>query len=129
MKLQYMLSNGRYIDVSEGKESGFLRAAIEFDQAYPDTYQGKLGLNSNDDVIELLIQGKELRHGSDWYEKIRDGAAHERNMAALTKKRNENPNYSDSGWELDCGCTVYYKSHIMNANMGTSCTDCYDRLS
>jgi len=33
------------------------------------------------------------------------------------------------GRKLSCGCTVWYAAHVMNASMGTSCSDCYDRMS
>lgn len=129
MKLQYKLSNGKYVDVTAGSESQFLQAAVAFDQKYPDTYQGKLGLSSIDDAIEQLKSGRELRHGSDWYDQIRDGDVYEQKLAVARAKRDNDPNYSDAGWKLDCGHTVYWKSHIMNANTGSSCTDCYDKMS
>lgn len=33
------------------------------------------------------------------------------------------------GRKLSCGCTVFYAAHVMSASMGTSCPDCYDRMS
>jgi len=33
------------------------------------------------------------------------------------------------GRKLKCGCTVWYAAHVMNASMGTSCSDCYDKMS
>jgi len=129
MRLQYKLSNGNYIDVSAGREKYFLDAAVKFDQKYPGTYHGKLGLTSVQDAISELEQGRELRHGSDWYDKIRDGEAHERKLAVAKARRDNDPNYSDTGWKLDCGCIVHWRSHIMNASMGSACTDCYDRMS
>ena len=33
------------------------------------------------------------------------------------------------GRKLACGCTVFYAAHVMNASLGTSCQDCYDRMS
>jgi hypothetical protein len=38
------------------------------------------------------------------------------------------PDYPD-GLKLDCGHTVYWRSHVMGANLGSSCPDCYDRMS
>jgi len=129
MKLQYQLSNGNYIDVLNGREEHFLNAAIEFDQKYPATYRGKLGLQTTQDAILHLEQGRELRHGSDWYDQIRDGEAHERKLAIAKARRNNDPNYSNAGWKLDCGCIVHWRSHVMNSSQGTSCADCYDRMS
>lgn len=44
------------------------------------------------------------------------------------KQTPRQPDYP-TGRKLDCGCTVYYQSEVMNASMGTSCQDCYDRMS
>jgi len=33
------------------------------------------------------------------------------------------------GRVLDCGCTVYSKREVMSASLGSSCQDCYDRMS
>jgi len=129
MRLQYMLSNGNYVDASAGREEYFIKSAVEFDQRYPDGYRGKLGLSSIEDAISQLEQGWELRHGSDWYDKIRDGEAFERKQAIARAERDNNPNYSKTGWELDCGHIVHWRSHIMSASRGSSCTDCYDRMS
>ena len=38
------------------------------------------------------------------------------------------PDYPN-GRKLACGCTVYQQSEVMNASMGTSCQNCYDRMS
>lgn len=43
-------------------------------------------------------------------------------------KQTPKPDYPQ-GRKLDCGCTVYQQSDVMNASMGTSCQDCYDRMS
>lgn len=34
-----------------------------------------------------------------------------------------------NGRVLDCGCVVYYSSHVMSSSRGSSCIDCYDRMS
>lgn len=38
------------------------------------------------------------------------------------------PDYPQ-GRKLACGHTVYYKCEVMSASMGTSCPNCYDRMS
>jgi len=38
------------------------------------------------------------------------------------------PDYPE-GRRLDCGCIVFFKSEVMRASLGTSCADCYDRMS
>ncbi len=38
------------------------------------------------------------------------------------------PDYPE-GRKLDCGCIVNWKREVMHASMGTSCQNCYDRMS
>jgi hypothetical protein len=127
--LQRRLSNGNWHDVSPENESYFIEQAIKFDQRYPDTFRGKLGLQTEQDVITALCAGKSLQYSTDWYAQIRDGETFEAARAAQVAKRKNDPNYSEQGWELDCGCIVHHRTHIMNSSSGSSCTDCYDRMS
>jgi hypothetical protein len=46
----------------------------------------------------------------------------------LMRKHTPQPDYPN-GRRLDCGCVVYYRSHVMNASIGTACADCYDEMS
>ena len=34
-----------------------------------------------------------------------------------------------NGRKLDCGHTIYNQVEVMSASLGSSCTDCYDRMS
>lgn len=34
-----------------------------------------------------------------------------------------------NGRTLDCGCIVYESTHVMTSSSGSSCPDCYDRMS
>jgi hypothetical protein len=34
-----------------------------------------------------------------------------------------------NGKKLDCGHTVYFRNQVMMASLGSSCEDCYDRMS
>jgi hypothetical protein len=49
-------------------------------------------------------------------------------LEAANRQPRRQPDYPN-GRKLSCGCTVYYKIEVMNANLGTSCEDCYDRMS
>ena len=44
---------------------------------------------------------------------------------ARTPRKHDYP----TGRTLDCGCIVYDAREVMNASLGTSCADCYDRMS
>lgn len=108
MKLQRQLSNGVWFDVEEGREDHFATLAAKF--------------NPTLDVRVTLAAGQTVKYGPDWYENIR--------ASELVKpKCTADPNFSNNGWVLDCGCTVYHRSHIMRSSRGTSCVDCYDRMS
>lgn len=47
---------------------------------------------------------------------------------AVRLQPHHSPDYPN-GRKLSCGCTVYYKTDVMSASMGTSCLDCYDNMS
>ena len=38
------------------------------------------------------------------------------------------PDYPE-GRRLSCGCTVYHSHEVMSASLGSSCFNCYDRMS
>lgn len=44
------------------------------------------------------------------------------------KPQPRTPDYPD-GRRLSCGCTVYWKHEVMSASRGSSCFNCYDRMS
>ena len=39
------------------------------------------------------------------------------------------PDDYPAGRKLDCGCTVYSQNEVMTASFGSSCSECYDRMS
>lgn len=47
---------------------------------------------------------------------------------AAQPKPEQKPDYPQ-GRKLSCGHTVYYQSEVMTASVGSSCPDCYDRMS
>ena len=124
MKLQRQLSNGCFIG---DPDKGLLQAALEFDQR--PSYRKKKGLKNIADVVRHLEQGVTLRYGTDWYEEIRCGEAHKQALDALDAEKKRDPNYSAVGWVLDCGCAVHWRNHMMSSSSGSSCPDCYDRMS
>lgn len=117
MRLQRQLSNGSWREVTDTDK--FIEYAVETEQwlapiqkREPRTAQG---------ILNALAAGEEIKCGSDWYEEIRDAGAQKQPQA-------RKPDYPD-GRKLDCGCTVFYAAGVMNASMGSSCGNCYDRMS
>lgn len=55
-------------------------------------------------------------------------AIDEEREAARAAQPAPQPDYPN-GRKLDCGHVVYWKSEVMSASRGTSCPDCYDRMS
>ncbi len=109
MKLQYQLSNGSWVDCCERTEE-FLIYCEEF---------GKMDRTG---VLAALAAGKKVRNDrSDWYSVCRDGEAFDTHEAA----RSADPVVTK---KCSCGHTVPQEL-VMSASMGSSCSDCYDRMS
>jgi hypothetical protein len=113
LKLQYQLGNGNWWDCSNNpvdRTEEFLKLCMKYD---PRTN------NNLETTIELLLSGETLRnHDQDWYSKCR-------NKPADKVSTKDFPN----GKKLNCGHTIYYKAHEMGASLGSSCSDCYDKMS
>ena len=119
MRLQYQLSNGSWIDCKDRTDEFFARILANKQR----TKEG-FGLMTEDDVRSVLDRGQELRnHPADWYSVCRDGEAVERIMAA---RRATAPPVQMV--KCSCGHTIRRES-IMNASLGSSCPDCYDKMS
>lgn len=119
MRLQYQLSNGSWVDCKERTDEFFARILA-------NTQRTKTGfrLMSDTEVRETLSAGEELRNDpEDWYSVCRDGEAVERILAA---RRAAAPPVRPV--KCTCGHTVRAES-VMNASLGSSCPDCYDRMS
>ncbi len=127
MRIQYQLSNGAWMNCGERTEK-FLTLCETFNGVDAD---GKIvpafravRLLSRDEVIAALATGRELRNdAADWYSKCRDGETVERIMAA---RRAAAPPVKMV--KCSCGHTVPSGS-VMSASMGSSCPDCYDKMS
>ena len=116
IKLQYQLSNGSWIDCEDRTEEFMIRC---------EKTTGK----SKDEIIAILKTGETVRNDKDdWYSNCRDGNIADRISAEHKTNRLAARDYPD-GIKLNCGHIVYNKIEIMGASMGSSCSDCYDRMS
>ena len=105
--LQYQLSNGSWIDCGNRTEE-FLKRCEKYEKL------------SIEDVLRKLESGKTCRNDSeDWYSVCRY------EPKPMPEPIKDFPN----GKKLICGCIVYYRSQIMNASLGQTCTDHYDDYS
>lgn len=134
MRLQRQLSNGAWIDCKDRTEE-FLQFCMASNRISADgkinnreTYATDRTL-TRDEAIAALEAGRGLRNDrDDWYSNCRDGEAHDRKMAGHRARAEAGKDYP-AGRRLDCGHTVYYSAHVMSASLGSSCPECYDRMS
>lgn len=127
LKLQYQLSNGSWVDCNERTDE-FLALCQKFNGIDTDgnvvpRFMAVRDL-TRDEAINALLSGKTLRnHSEDWYSVCRCGAAYESKMERLRAAQEPVEMVKCS-----CGHTVP-RTMVMSASLGTSCPDCYDRMS
>ena len=129
LKLQYQLSNGTWKDAPDSQIEGMLTDAEAMIGKSADE---KIVYKHNplyvrdflrEETLDLLDNGRELDIGTDWYDVIRSGAVHEARVAANAAAAAKIPMV-----KCNCGHTVP-RGSVMSASLGTSCPDCYDRMS
>lgn len=119
LRLQRQLSNGAWIDCKERTEE-FLGYCVTNKQQVGDQWITM----DRDDVIAALLSGATLRNDpDDWYSNCRCGNTYDRKMA---ERRATRPAVKKV--KCNCGHTVP-ENMVMSASMGTSCPDCYDKMS
>lgn len=109
--LQYQLANGSWIDCGD-RTNEFLEKAEKFIGNHPSK---TALLDGYDSVSDRLNAGRRVDCGTGWYSEIRYKPAPRPVIQVEMKK-------------CDCGCTIP-KSSVMSASLGSSCPDCYDRMS
>ena len=122
MKIQYMLSSGRWIDVEDGREEEFIGMMLE-NNGEDET--GKIvpsctavKTTTREKITAALAAGQMLRNDpEDWYSNCRAKPA----PVVLTYSKEQLV-------KCDCGHTVR-KGQVMSASLGTACPECYDRMS
>jgi hypothetical protein len=131
IKLQYQLSNGNWADCnrngSDRTEEFLLRCekfnGISADSKIVPIFRAARPL-TRDDVIIALLDGQILRNDKDdWYSNCRSGSAYEE--AITLRRANAVP---IKMVKCSCGHTIPSGS-VMSASTGSSCPDCYDRMS
>jgi len=132
MKLQYQLSNGNWADCEtkdQNRTEEFLLRCQKFSSWNPRLnelggYDPSAVPTTREQVIAQLNMGKTVRNDrDDWYSNCRDAEVVERIHA---EKLANQPKIEMV--KCSCGHTVP-RSQVMSASLGTSCPNCYDRLS
>ena len=101
--LQYQLSNGNWINCDDRTDEFY---------EYCENATGK----TRPEIVSALEAGKTVRNDTcDWYSNCRDKPA-PRPVAQVEMVK------------CSCGHSVPREA-VMSASMGTSCPDCYDRMS
>ena len=111
-KLQKQISTGNWIDVDETEANRIVEMAAQKYSATSESImrmvEAKPGLNYDTETQETA-----------WYMNVR----------VKPEPRQPRPDDYPNGRKLSCGCTVYNRSEVMSASLGSSCQDCYDRMS
>ena len=115
MKLQRKLSNGAWIDIKSDRIEEFITLSIDFET------EMAIRLNTpsktRDEYISMLENGKKLRYDEYWYAQIQDADA----IKPVVSKPVEM-------MKCSCGHTIS-KTSVMGASLGSSCPECFDRMS
>lgn len=112
IQLEAQLSNGMWIEVKPDRIDSYIENILAF-ESYASL--GRKPLTTRKQVIDYLKTGKLLRWDYDWY-------------AVVRILMPEKPQKPVEMVKCRCGHTVP-KYSVMNASMGSSCPDCYDRMS
>ena len=115
MRFQRKLSNGMWHD--DDRIDEFVDGALAREAWFAPRIKRE-PMTTRQQVLDYLATGKALRHDDDWYAEIRDADA----QVAPTQKP------APKMVRCACGHTVE-ANLVMNASRGTSCPDCYDRMS
>lgn len=104
MKIESQLSNGRWLEIAEDRRDQYLGRAARYQKTTVEA------------VTATLASGKTVKYGTDWYEDLRQVRVPVPPAPAPEK--------------ILCSCGHRVAAAlVMRASLGTSCLDCYDRLS
>lgn len=116
IRLQRQLQNGSWIDETDAQRVDmFIRCVLEREPWFAPRIKRE-PMTTPAEVIGYLRSGKTIHYDDDWYAEIRDGDS-------VPPRRQPQPLPETL---CDCG---HYSAHPMNASRGTSCPNCYDRMS
>lgn len=116
MKIQHQLSNGDWSDTETESINVIIDRILEREVWLAPRLERTPMLNK-DQVYEVLATGKKLSHDNEWYCNIRDADA----IKPFKPRKVE---------MVKCSCGhVIPKNLVMSSTHGTTCSECYDRMS
>lgn len=114
MQLLKQYSNGTWDIVENEREDFYIEKILERESWLAPRLKRE-PMTTKEQVLEYLKTGKELHWDDEWYAVIK---------MEIPKK----PIPSVEMVKCDCGHTIP-KCSVMSTSTGTSCQDCYDRMS
>ena len=119
MTIERQMQNGEWTEESAERAQYFLDMAATCNQKL----HGKWQKITTQDAKDVLAAGNTLRYDTDWYAKLRN-----KEVFAARLKDARDAKRTEENVMCDCGHSVP-KVLVMRASLGTSCPDCYDRMS
>lgn len=110
---EYQQSNGGWSEIGDRMDM-FVNLALKNEQSMAPR-QNRQPMTTREEIISAMDSGKTITIGSDWYDKIRAKPAPIKSVPVEMIK-------------CSCGHTVP-RSSVMSTSRGTSCPDCYDKMS
>ncbi len=117
MKLQRKLENGKWCDIRTESTEKFVDAVLAREPQFAPM-SSRQPMTTRQQVLDYLAAGNVIRYGDDWYAEIRDADAI-RQLPVMVSRQSA---------RCDCG-HVIPTTLVMNSSRGSSCPDCYDRMS
>jgi len=114
MQLLKQYSNGMWDSIKPEEEDYYIEAILKRESWFAPRV-GREPMTTKEQVMEYLKTGKKLDYDDEWYAVIK---------IDLPKK----PMPPVEMVKCDCGHTVP-KCSVMSTSTGTSCPECYDRMS
>jgi len=123
MKFQRKRENGKWTD--EDRIDQFVDRVLERETWYASRI-GREPMTTRQQVLDFLATGETMDYDDDWYAQIRDADAPP--SATPVQTAASAAKHSAKMISCDCGHKIS-QNLVMSASLGTSCPDCYDRMS
>ncbi len=112
--IQYQLQNCSWVDAAPDQIERMVVCILEREPWLAPRLM-RDPMTTAEQVLAFLEAGHQLRYGDDWYDNIR-------------VKPEPRPAIKPDLVRCDCGHDCEWVA-VMSASLGTSCPNCYDRMS